>query len=109
MSIISGDCTDVAFHGEATGTVLIIPVKFYAKALPEFLVSGDGVVLFKDRSKVFGLEFLDIIDAKIIYYKQKHDKAPFVQPQDGGGGCLIVASGSEAFTEEFVGQFSQLG
>ena len=48
--------------------MFLVPLKFDAGVLPAFPVGGDDVVLFKEISKVFGLAFLDIIDAKIIHY-----------------------------------------
>ena len=68
MAVIFDYCVYVAFHGEASVTVFIVPVKFNACVLPAFPVGGDGVVLFKDRAKVFGVVFLNILDAKVIYY-----------------------------------------
>ena len=103
MAVIFEYCADVDLHVVATGTVFIIPVKVGAGVLHSVPFSGDGVVLFKDKVKVFGVEFLNILDAKIIYYKKKHDRVSFVQPQARGGGFLIVASGSKAFAEEVVG------
>ena len=64
------ECVDAAFHGEVAGTVLIIPVKFNAGIIPTFQVGGYGVVIFKDRAKVSGVVFLDILNAKTIYYKK---------------------------------------
>ena len=87
----------------------IVPLKVDAKIFPTFLVGVDGGVLFEDRSKMLGIAFLYILDAKIIYYYLKHDRAPFVQPQDGGSVCLIVSRRSESFAEEAVGYFFYLG
>ena len=65
VAVLFEGCADVAFHGDAEGLVIIVKVKVDAGIIPAFPVGGD-VVLFKDRAKVFGVVFLDILDAKII-------------------------------------------
>ena len=49
--------------------MFIVPVKVNAVVLSSFPVSGDGVVLFESGDEVFGVAFLHILNAKIIYYK----------------------------------------
>ena len=68
VAVLFEECADVAFRVEASGTVFIVPVKFDAGVLPNFPFGGDGVVIFKYIAKVFGVVFLNIIDAKIVYY-----------------------------------------
>ena len=63
VAVIFEYCVDVAFHGEAVCTVFVIPVKVDAGIISDFLVGVGGVVILKDRAKMFGVAFLDILYA----------------------------------------------
>ena len=49
--------------------MFVVPLKVDAVVIIYFPVSGDGIVLFKSDEEVFGVAFLHILNAKIIYYK----------------------------------------
>ena len=51
----------------------------------------------------------NILDGKVVDNKCKHDGAPFVAPEPGGGCCLIVVEFGKAVSEEFVGKDACLG
>ena len=57
---------DVTFHGEAAGTLFVVPVKVYAGVIIYFPFSGDGVVLFESGKEVFVVELFHVLNAKII-------------------------------------------
>ncbi len=39
----------------------------------------------------------------------KHDGAPFVAPEPGGGGCLVVVEFGKAFLEELLARMPAWG
>ncbi len=51
----------------------------------------------------------NVLDGKVINNECKHDGAPFVVPEPGGGGCLIVVKFGKAVLEAFVGKDACLG
>ncbi len=51
----------------------------------------------------------NILDGKVISNECKHDGAPFVVPEPGGGGCLIVVKFGKAVLEEVFGKDACLG
>ena len=57
---------DAPFHREATGALLVVPVKVDIGILLAFPVSGENVVLLQSGDEVFGLLFLHILNAKIM-------------------------------------------
>jgi hypothetical protein len=51
----------------------------------------------------------NVLDGKIVDNEGKHDGAPFVAPEPGGGGCFIVVEIGKAVSEEFVGKDACMG
>jgi hypothetical protein len=51
----------------------------------------------------------NVLDGKVVNNECKHDGAPFVVPESGGGGCLVVVKFGEVVSEEFVGKDACLG
>ncbi len=51
----------------------------------------------------------NILDGKVVDNECKHDGAPFVVIEPGGGGCLVVVEFDKAVSEEFVGKEAYLG
>jgi hypothetical protein len=51
----------------------------------------------------------NILDGKVVDNECKHDGAPFVVPEPGGGGCLVVVKFGKAVLEKFVGKDACLG
>ncbi len=49
------------------------------------------------------------MDGKVVNNECKHDGAPFVAPEPGGGGCFVVVKIGEAVLEEFVGKDTCFG
>jgi hypothetical protein len=50
-----------------------------------------------------------ILDGKVVDNECIHDKAPFVVPEPGGSGCLVLVEFGKAVSEEFVGKDACLG
>ena len=48
------------------------------------------------------------MDAKVIHNEHKNDGSPFVLPEAGCGGTLIVAMLGQMLSEEIIGQFASL-
>jgi hypothetical protein len=51
----------------------------------------------------------NLLDGKVVDNECKHDGAPFVAPEPGAGGCLVVVKVSKAVSEGFVGKDACLG
>ncbi len=51
----------------------------------------------------------NVLDGKVINNECKHDGAPFVAPEPGGGGYFVVVKIGKAISEEFVGKDACLG
>ena len=49
--------------------MFVFPVEVNYGILISFSVSGDGAVFFKSGKEMFGVAFLHILNAKIIYYE----------------------------------------
>ncbi len=64
----------------------------------------DFVVLFESLAKMIQVGIANVLDGKVVDNESKHDGAPFVAPEPGGGGCLIVVEFGKAVSEEFVGK-----
>jgi hypothetical protein len=50
-----------------------------------------------------------VLDGKVVNNECKHDGAPFVAPEPGGGGCFVVVKIGKAVSEEFVDKDAYLG
>jgi hypothetical protein len=51
----------------------------------------------------------NVLDGKVVGNECKHDGVPFVAPELGDGGCLVVVEFDKAVSEEFVGKDACLG
>ncbi len=50
-----------------------------------------------------------VLNGKVVNNKCKHDGAPLVMPEIGGGGCLVVVKFGKAVLEEVVSKDACLG
>ncbi len=50
----------------------------------------DFVVLFESMAKMIQVGVTKVLDGKVIDNECKHDGAPFVAPEPGGGSCFAV-------------------
>ncbi len=66
-------------------------------------------MLFESLAKMIQVGITNVLDGKVIDNEWKHDGAPFVAPEPGGGGCLEVVEFGKAVLEEFVGKDACLG
>jgi hypothetical protein len=66
-------------------------------------------VLFESLVKMIQVDIANVLDGKVFDNECKHDGAPFVAPEPGGGCCLIVVEFIKVVLEEFVGKDACLG
>jgi hypothetical protein len=66
-------------------------------------------ILFESLAKVILVGIANVLDGKVVDNECKHDRVPFVAPEPGGGGCLVVVKFGKAVLEEFVGKDACLG
>ncbi len=67
-------------------------------------------MLFASLAKIIQVGITNVLDGKVVVDNEgKHDRAPFVAPEPGGGGCLVVVKFGKAVLEAFVGKDACLG
>ena len=81
----------------------VVPGEIDASKFSAGPVRGDFIVCGEGLEEVVSVLSADVLDAKIIDDKDKHDWAPFVSPQARGGGTLVVAMRFQSGHEEVVG------
>ncbi len=112
--LLSGvDIADVTWHGEMAGVFgvnrAVVPFERHASKAGAVNFLRDFVVLLESLAEMIQVGITNVLDCKVIDNKCKYDGAPFVVPEPGGGGCLVVVKFGEAFLEEFVGKDACLG
>jgi hypothetical protein len=112
MLVPGADIADVTWHGEAARAFgvnwAVVPFEHHAGEAGAVDFFRDFVVLFESLAKMIQVGITNVLDGKVDDNECKHDRAPFVVPEPGGGGCLVVAKG-KAVSEEFVGKDACLG
>ncbi len=113
MLVHGADVEDITWHGEAARAFgvnwAVVPFKCYASKAGAFDFLIDFVVLFESLAKMIQVGIANVLDSKVVNKESKHNRAPFVAPEPGGGGCLVVVEFGKAVTEEFVGKDACLG
>jgi hypothetical protein len=113
MLVPGADVEDVIWHGEAARAFgvnwAVVPFKCHAGEAGAVNFLRDFVVLFESLAKMIQVGITKVLDGKVVNNECKHDRAPFVVPEPGGGGYLIVVKFSKAVLEEFVGKDACLG
>ncbi len=87
----------------------VVPFEHHAGKAVAVDFLRDFVVLFESLAKMIQVGITNVLDGKVIDSECKHDRAPFVAPEPGGGGCFVVVKISEAVSEEFLGKDACLG
>ncbi len=67
----------------------VVPFECYAGKAGAINFFRDFVVLLESLTKMFQVGIANILNSKVINNECKHDGAPLVMPETGGGGCLI--------------------
>ncbi len=113
MPVPGADVVDVSWHGKATRAFsvnwAVVPFEHHAGEAVAVDFLRDFVVLFESLSKMIQVGITNVLDGKVVDNECKHDGAPFVVPEPGGGGCFVVVKISEAVSEEFAGEDACLG
>ncbi len=66
-------------------------------------------MLLESLEKMIQVGIANVLDGKVVEDECKHDEAPFVVPEPGSGGCLVVVKFGKAVSEEFVSKNACLG
>ncbi len=70
---------------------LVIPIDGEAETVCTLPVRVTFVILLEYCKEMFGICFVDVLDAKIVNSKGKTDRSPFVSPESWGDCSLRVA------------------
>ena len=60
---------DVVLNGESSSALVVVPLNIDAGVVRACPILGDFIVFDEDVTKVVGVAFADVFDAKIIHYK----------------------------------------
>jgi hypothetical protein len=98
MLVPGADVEDVTWHGEGARAFgvnwAVVPFKCHAGKAGAVDFLRDFVALFESLAKMIQVDIANVLDGKVINNECKHDGAPFVVPEPGGGGCLVVVNSS---------------
>jgi hypothetical protein len=113
MLVPGADVEDITWHEEAARAFgvnwAVVPFKCHAGKAGAVNFLRDFIVLFESLAKMIQVGITNILDGKVVDNEYKHDRVPFVAPEPGGGGCLVVVEFGKAVSEEFDGKDACLG
>ncbi len=113
MLVPGADVEDITWHGEAARAFgvhwAVVPFKCHAGKASVVKFLRDFVLLFESLAKMIQVGITNVLDGKVVHNECKHDRVPFVAPEPGGGGCLVVVKLGKAVLEKFVGKDACLG
>ena len=69
MTPFEENILDVVLDGEAASALVVVPLKIDAGVTCFCPILGDFIVFDEDITKVVGVAFANVFDAKIIHYK----------------------------------------
>ncbi len=108
MLVPGAGIEDIIWHKEATRAFgvnwAVVPFKCHAGKVCVVNFLRDFVVLFGSLAKMIQVGIANVLDGKVVNNECKHDEAPCVAPEHGGGSCLVVVEFGKAVLEEFVGK-----
>ena len=79
--------------------LVIVPGQVDARKFYSVEVVSDRVVVGEDCAEMVKMAVADILNSEIFENEDKHNRAPFVAPEDGSGGGLVVDCLIEALVE----------
>ncbi len=113
MLVPGADIEDTTWHGEAARAFgvnwTVVPFKCHASKAGTANFLRDFVVLLESLAKMIQVGIANVLDGEVVDNEWKHDRVPFVAPEPGGGGCLVVVEFGKVVSEEFVGKDVCLG
>ena len=80
VAVLGEHVLEVAFHGERTCALGVVPSKVDTGVFLAFPVFRDRVVLLKDRTEVQGVAFSNIFNTEVIDNEGECDELPLVTP-----------------------------
>ena len=92
----------VAGHGEADGTVVVVPMQGKPDVAAPLPIRGDVIVAFECVDEMIGVFFSHIFHTEVIDTEGKTDGSPIMRPETGVDCALVVAIGLEALFEELL-------
>jgi hypothetical protein len=100
MLVPGADVEDVTGHGEAARAFgmnwAVVPFKCHAGKAVAVDFLRDFVVLLQSLVKMIQVGIANVLDGKFVDNECKHDRAPFVVPEPGSYGCLVVVKFGKA-------------
>ena len=90
MVPLEAEVNDVVVHGKVKGTLCVVPLDIDAGIQVTLPVFSDIIMFFEGISKVVGMEAAYIFNSKVVNDEAEEDRAPFVAPNTGSGGALVV-------------------
>ncbi len=108
MLVSGADIEDITWHGEVARVFgvnwAVVPFKCHAGKAGVVNFLRYFIVLFESLAKMIQVGIPSVLNGKFVDNECKHDRAPFVTPEPGCGGCLILVKFGKGVLEEFVGK-----
>ncbi len=108
MLVPGAEVEDIIQHGEAARAFgvnwAVVPFKCHTGEAGAVNFLRDFVVLLESLAKKIQVGIANILDGKVVDNQCKHDGVPFVAPERGGCGCLVVVEFGKTVSEDFVGK-----
>ncbi len=113
MLVPGADIEDIAWHGEAARAFgvnwAVVLVECHTGKTDAINFFRDFVVLLVSLAKMIQVGITNVLDGKNAGNECKHDGAPLVAPETGGGGCLVVVKFGKVVSEKVVSKDSCFG
>ncbi len=113
IPVPGADVVDVSWHGKATQAFgvnwAVVPFEHHAGKAGAVNFLRDFVVLFESLAKMIQVGITNVLDDKVVNNEYKHDGAPFVAPEPGGGGCFVVVKIGNAVLESLLARMPAWG
>ncbi len=113
MLVPGADIEDIARNGEAARACgvnwAVVSFECHTCKVGAIIFFRDFLVLLESLAKMIQMDIANVLDGKVVMNECKHDGAPLVVPETGGGGCLVVVKFGKAVWEEVVSKDAYLG
>ena len=90
VTTLEAEVDKVVIHGKATCAIGLVPFYIDASVQISLPIFSDVIVIFEGISKVTGMAVANIFNTKVVNDESEEDRAPFVAPNTGSGGALVV-------------------
>ena len=89
--LLEAEVFNVVIHGKATGAMSVVSFDIESNVQIYLPFFSDIIVLFEVISKVMGMVVANRFNTKVINDEDEDDRAPFVAPNTGSGGALVLS------------------